>query len=231
MRVVKILFALFSWLLVFLGVSIILWLLIIPWYRANRAVYGMGLVVPESKPPLVPTFPFASLWESSSSSSSQKLADFFLTIDKLGIKNARVTAEVDPSDRESALPLLKRSTIHLKGSASPGQWGNVIILGHSSLPFLFDENNYQTIFSSLPELSKEDIVELRFAGEDFYYKVEEKRLVGSQKDLKSVPVGPGRKLTLVTCFPPGLTSKRLLVIAKLHSFNEAYFSLEENRFR
>lgn len=247
----KVFYTLFSWLAVFAGTSLLLWFFLIPWYRADRHVYGKEIITPLGKPSAtanIPTtdpwekvtedlttvkqevkmesFPFARLWERDG--EPERLWPFLLTIESLGIEKAKVTAAVDPKSTAAAL-FLEQSLIHLKDSAYPGEEGNAVILGHSSLPLLFRGNNYKTIFANLSELAEGEVVKIIARGEELSFRVEEKRLISPTKDPRELSVGSGKTLTLVTCFPPGLTRQRLVVILRLQAIRQLYPSLEKNK--
>src|SRR3989344_3279443 len=115
---------------------------------------------------------------------------FSLTIPKLKIANELVN--VDSNDLSSGL-------IHLPGASLPGEKGNVFISGHSALSRIFSLKN--AVFASLP---------------NFKYQVVETKLI-DPKDTSVInpPDNKGRYITLMTCYPPGLNFKRLIVLGKM----------------
>jgi sortase A len=40
--------------------------------------------------------------------------------------------------------------------SAPGEYGNIVIFGHSTLPQLYNPKDYKTIFTYLPSLEKKD---------------------------------------------------------------------------
>jgi len=126
--------------------------------------------------------------------------EFKLTVPKLDIENVDVF--VDSNDLDKGLA-------HLPGSALPGEKGNVFISGHSSV--LFSNN-----FSKLSKLKMGDEIKVRIGEANFTYKVLDTKIV-DQTDVSVIvqPEGEGRYLTLMTCVPPGLNIKRLVVLANL----------------
>lgn len=105
---------------------------------------------------------------------------------------------------------------HLPGSALPGEKGNVFISGHSSLPQFFRTDNYKAIFSKLPEVKKGDIIIVDTGGQKFEYVVSGLKIVDPKETwVINPPEKQGRYLSLMTCVPPGLQLKRLIVLAKL----------------
>lgn len=106
---------------------------------------------------------------------------------------------------------------HLPGSVFPGERGNIFITGHSSLdnPVLAKKFAY---FIHLQDLKKGDEVILSALGQQYKYLVEGMRIV-DPKDISVVnpPDNNGRYLTLMTCVPPGFSTRRLIVLAKIRS--------------
>lgn len=133
---------------------------------------------------------------------------FFLSIPKLRIEKARVktdTREPDPRDFLG----------HFLGSALPGEEGVVFIYGHSTFPWLFDPEDYLTIFSTLPKLENGDKITLSYNDNSWEYVVEGfKTLDPGKVDLSSFQDSNSR-LILMTCVPPGTRLKRFLVFASL----------------
>ncbi|MBM3208864.1 sortase [Candidatus Shapirobacteria bacterium] len=147
-------------------------------------------------------FPSASKPEGRPS----KITHYTISIPKLGIENAVV--EISSLD-------IKKSLIQYPGTANPGQPGNAIIFGHSTLPFLFNPQNYITIFSTLPNLKAGDEVLANFDGIIYRYRVEE--MVETKPEDISVLEQryDDSYLTLITCVPPGSYLRRLIVRARL----------------
>ena len=133
--------------------------------------------------------------------------EFSLSLPGLKIEEARVF--VDSNDLSKALA-------HLPGSALPGERGNVFISGHSAIPIAYNGNrNYGAIFANLTNLKKGDLIKVS-AGGEYEYKVESIKAV-DPKDLSVIkpPDPTGRYITLMTCVPPGLNTKRLVVLGKM----------------
>lgn len=133
--------------------------------------------------------------------------NFTVTIPSIGLISADVT--VDSNDLENNLS-------HLPGSALPGEKGNVFISGHSSLPQFFRQGNYKAIFSKLPDIKKGDAINIEAGGQKYQYVVKGLNIV-DPKDMSVInpPNSTGRYLSLMTCVPPGLYLKRLIVLAEL----------------
>lgn len=133
--------------------------------------------------------------------------EFKLSIPSLKLENINVM--VDTNEFEQNLS-------HLPGSALPGEKGNVFIAGHSSLPQFFRPGNFKAIFANLPNIKKGESIILEAGGQRFEYIVESLKIVDPKEVwVINPPDNEGRYLSLMTCVPPGLYLKRLIVLARL----------------
>jgi len=131
---------------------------------------------------------------------------YTLSIPKLKINNATVTISGDD---------LGVSLVHYGGTPLPGQFGNGVVFGHSTLPQFYNPANYKTIFSLLPSLEIGDVVNVQYDGVEYIYKVFDK-LVVEPTDLTPLAQRfDDSYMTLVTCVPPGTYWKRLNVKMRL----------------
>ncbi|MBI2040198.1 class E sortase [Candidatus Microgenomates bacterium] len=131
--------------------------------------------------------------------------EFSLTVPRLKIENVGVL--VDSND-------LSKKLAHLSGSALPGEKGNVFISGHSALSQFFSMK--KAVFSNLSDLKKGDQVSISAGGIEFTYQVLSVKIVDpSDVSVIAPPDTSGRYLSLMTCVPPGLNTKRLVVLAKM----------------
>lgn len=140
------------------------------------------------------------------SQNKAKITDYALSIPRLKIDEAHVKIGGEE---------LKKSLIQWGGSAVPGELGNTVIFGHSSLPQFFNPQNYLSIFALLPELKIGDEIFLNYDGITYRYKVIETKTV-EPEDLSVLEQKyDNAYLTLITCVPPGTYWKRLVVKARL----------------
>lgn len=110
---------------------------------------------------------------------------------------------------------LSKGLIHLPGSALPGEKGNAFISGHSALPQLAPPGT-KIIFSKLQKLKNDDSIILSASGSKFVYKVVSIKIIRpTDTSVILPPDSIGRYVTLMTCVPPGLNTKRLIILAKL----------------
>lgn len=132
-------------------------------------------------------------------------SSYTLSIPKLRIENANVI--VGGED-------LSKSLIHFTGP-QPGDYGNPVIFGHSTIPWLYNPKDYKTIFSKLPDLEKGDKILVTSDNITYTYQVTDMK-VTSADDLSVLEQNyDASYITLVTCVPPGTYLKRLVVKGKL----------------
>lgn len=139
-------------------------------------------------------------------SSDIKVDHYFLSIPKLNIKDALVKVNGDD---------LKKSLIHFQAQSLPGEYGTVIIFGHSTLPALYNPKDYTTIFTYLPSLDKGDKIIIKVDQAEYEYEIYEMFVVEPEEVSVLKQQKDGVYLTLITCVPPGTYWKRLVVKAKL----------------
>jgi len=151
----------------------------------------------------------SNLWfPQQATSGKTQLIDstYTLSINTLGIDGALV--KNDHND-------LKQSLIHYPGTAMPGDLGNTVIFGHSVLPQFFNPENYISIFSTLHTLVEGDTIELVYDGATYTYQIYDMYEV-MPDDLSPLAQSfDARRLTLITCTPPGTYLRRLIVRAEL----------------
>lgn len=155
-------------------------------------------------------FTQAHLWFPGKSDEGQKLVtgirEYTLTIPKLNITKARVVVGGDD---------LTKSLIHYIPRSMPGEFGNVSIFGHSTLPQLYNEKDYKTIFTYLPSLQKGDSILIDVGDLEYEYEIYDMFVVSPDKVSVLDQQYDGSYLTLITCVPPGTFWKRLVIKAKL----------------
>lgn len=139
--------------------------------------------------------------------------EFSVVIPKIAAV-APVFANIDSQDPAKFLPVLRKGVAHAQGSVLPGQTGNVYLFAHSTDAF-YNVGRYNAVFYLLGKLSKGDEIFLYFKGEKIRYTVTEVKVVDA-KDVKYLGKydSSNNTLTLQTCYPPGTTLKRLVILAK-----------------
>jgi sortase A len=139
---------------------------------------------------------------------------FTLSIPQLTIDKALVTTDVISDNEDIYQPVLLKSLAHYKGTAYPGEPGNVVVYGHSILPAFYNPKNYLSIFSKLDTLSAKDTVTVTWGRNAYTYAIEGMEVV-KPSDTRVLQYNNGKTLTLITCAPPGFTTNRLLVFTRL----------------
>jgi len=139
-----------------------------------------------------------------------------LTISDLQINNINLVPNVNSYDENVYNAVLKNGLAHFKGTPLPGDGGNSFIYGHSSVVSFFNinPNNPEVIFSKLENAEVGQKVEIVKDGANLVYTIRQKKIVepddtsilNAQQDKETV--------TLMTCWPLGIGTKRLVVIAE-----------------
>lgn len=138
--------------------------------------------------------------------------DFGIMIPRIRA-NAKVIKNVDPFISAEYQVALTRGVAHAKGSALPGQPGNIFIFSHSSVDFL-NASKYNSIFYLLTKLEKDDSIKLFYEDKEYDYLVIEKTIVNAD-EIEYLTLEPTKEetLTLMTCWPAGTSLKRLIIQA------------------
>jgi LPXTG-site transpeptidase (sortase) family protein len=137
---------------------------------------------------------------------------FGLIIPKIGA-NVEIFPNVDAANPQIYLPVLQKGVAHAAGTVFPGVSGNIYLFAHSTDAF-WNVGRYNAVFYLLNKLEKGDEIDIFSNGVRHIYKVTEKKIVNpSEVEYLTKPL-PYEQLTLQTCWPPGTTLKRLIVIAK-----------------
>ncbi|MCS6956403.1 MAG: sortase, partial [Patescibacteria group bacterium] len=155
-------------------------------------------------------FTQASIWFPSIGNNrlttTFSVKEYYLSIPKLNINEAKVIVGAED---------LSTSLVHYLPESLPGEYGNVVILGHSTLPQLYNVKDYKTIFTFLPSLEKGDIIKIKINDIEYQYVVYDMFIVNPEETSVLKQQKDGSYLTLITCVPPGTYLRRLVVKAKL----------------
>ena len=101
---------------------------------------------------------------------------------------------------------LKQGAGHHIGSANPGESDNCIISAHNDI--------FGEIFRDLPGLDLRDEVSVHTASHVYRYVVTQKRVI-EPSDVSVMFPTSGPVLTLISCYPYGIDTHRIVVIAEL----------------
>ena len=138
--------------------------------------------------------------------------DFSITIPKIGA-SAKIYPNVDPGNSAEFLPVLQKGIAHAKGSVFPGFSGNVYLFAHSTDNW-WNVGRYNAVFYLLKNLAAGDEIIVFFENRRHDYIVSEVMTTDSS-DITHIarPQTGEEQLVLQTCWPPGTTWKRLVVVA------------------
>lgn len=150
-----------------------------------------------------------SIIEPSSSSEVNQTPT--IIIPKIGVKAPVVYDEPSPYN-EPVQKALERGVIRYWDTSSPGETGNVAILGHSSNNLL-NAGKYKYVFVNLKKLENDDIIYLDYQSKRYAYKVTDKTILPPD-DLSYIRPTDVPSVTLITCDPPGTSQKRLYIRAE-----------------
>lgn len=137
--------------------------------------------------------------------------DFSIVIPKIRA-TAPIFANVDPYSKASYLPVLLKGVAHAKGTSFPDDPGNTYLFAHSTDAF-YNVGRYNAIFYLLGKLQKNDEITVWFEDVEYKYSVDEVKVVPADATKYLSAKSSEKILTLQTCYPPGTTLKRLIVIA------------------
>lgn len=120
------------------------------------------------------------------------------------------SAEVSTVDTD-----LTKHLVNYAGTSIPGQDGNAVIFGHSTLPQLFNSKDYKTIFANAYKLKNGDSIYAIVKGVRYSYRIFKTVIVDPSDTSAFVQDYDNSYLTLVTCTPPGTIWKRLVIKSRL----------------
>lgn len=135
---------------------------------------------------------------------------FSIVIPKINAK-ANIIANVDASNEKEYDQALSEGVAHAKGTYFPGQGKGIFLFAHSTNGS-WNVARYNAVFYLLDKLQSGDQIVIYFADKRYIYKVSETKIV-SPKDTSDFNY-ESETLVLQTCYPPGTSWNRLLVIAK-----------------
>lgn len=154
-------------------------------------------------------------WDYSSKLLSpviENSGEFRIVIPKIDL-SSKVLPNINPYKREDYLNALSRGVAQAKGSALPGESGNMFIFAHSTnSPFI---SYYNAAFYLLNKLTTGDEINISYQGKNYRYEVVNTKIVDPSQVNYLQNKSSDRILTLMTCWPAGTTLKRLLVTSRL----------------
>lgn len=126
---------------------------------------------------------------------------------------SNVIMNVDPYDKAAYKSALKKGVAHAKGSSFPGGRGQIYLFAHST-DSLVNVSRYNAVFYRLKDLYNGDKIIVYYAHRKYEYQVLEVRIVEADDLSWLEEKTSAERLLLQTCYPPGTTQKRLVVLAE-----------------
>ncbi len=143
-----------------------------------------------------------------------KSTDFGIIIEKIDL-NTGVVKDVDITTKEGYWSVLEEQGVaHAKNTKYPGQYGNSYIFAHSTVSPL-DISKYNAVFTLLNKLELGDRITTFFEGTRYDYIVDKIEIVEPTNLEPLTKQYEEPVITLQTCYPPGTSLKRLIVVAKI----------------
>lgn len=137
--------------------------------------------------------------------------DFGIIIPKINA-NVGIIPEIDSQDSAVYQSALTKGVAHAKGTAYPGENNNIFIFAHSGADIL-EANKYNAVFYLLLKLENGDDIFIFYNRQKYHYIVNERKTVNAN-EIQYIGETPEEQLTLMTCWPPGTTMKRLIIFAE-----------------
>ena len=179
-------------------------------YRSSQLTFQKGLASQNGKETTLSGFG-KLIWLNEKGILSPENWDFSLIIPEIGI-NAKVESSVDLANEKNYQAVLKTSVAHAKGTALPGESGTIYIFGHST-DYPWNISRYSAYFYPLRYLEEGEEIIIIYQGKNFLYQVEEKKVAKANELEYLISQEGENRLVLQTCWPPGTTWKRLIVVA------------------
>lgn len=133
-----------------------------------------------------------------------------IIISRLGLRAPLVMAS--GTSQKQLNDSLNQGAILYPGSALPGQNGEVVISGHSSV-FPWVKTQYGQIFTLLDKLQAGDTVSLIYGKHQYDYQINGQEILNPNQVKITETTQPLLKMT--TCWPIGTSAKRLVVYGEL----------------
>lgn len=166
--------------------------------------------------------PYKPMFEVADIQKQQQVAEeaqkwgvdtnFSIVIPKISAAS-KIIPNVNAADEKAYVDALKQGVGHADGTSFPGNGGTIYLFSHSTNSLL-NVARFNAVFYLVKELVPGDEIIIFYTGRKFVYKVSE-TLITAANDTKWLGnQGGEEQLILQTCWPPGTSTKRLIVVAK-----------------
>ena len=137
---------------------------------------------------------------------------FEIRIPDIGV-DSKVFSNIDASNPAEYESVLKEGVAHAYGSVFPGDDGMIYIFGHST-DYAWNVETYNALFYEVKDLQPGADVFLELGDDIFEYRVKEQHVI-QPGDLSFLQQFADQNVLLLqTCYPPGTTWQRLIVVAE-----------------
>ena len=143
---------------------------------------------------------------ASATPTVSRVRYYTLSIPQLNLQD--IPVEINGTD-------LKKNAIQFPGTALPGDYGNTVIFGHSTLPALYKPNDPISLFNPLPKIKVGDAVTIQYDGVTYKYIVRNITEVDPSQIEVLAQRYDKNELTLITCVPLGTYLRRFVARAEL----------------
>ncbi len=135
-----------------------------------------------------------------------KVSFYTISIPSVGMKDEVVEINGDN---------LKEGALQYPGTALPGTFGNTVVFGHSTTPFLYKPHDPLSIFNPLVKAKIGDEIIINYDGITYRYIIRHTAEVDPEKVEVLAQSYDRYELTLVTCTPLGTYLRRFVARAEL----------------
>jgi LPXTG-site transpeptidase (sortase) family protein len=125
---------------------------------------------------------------------------------------SKVIPNVDAGNVNIYLAALKQGVAEAKGLSHPGEIGTTFLFAHS-VGSRVDYARYNAVFYLLDKLTVGDGIEIVYQNKWYKYEITDKEVLDAADTKYLVPQTVSEKLVLQTCYPPGTSWRRLVVVA------------------
>jgi LPXTG-site transpeptidase (sortase) family protein len=126
---------------------------------------------------------------------------------------SKVIGGVNAGKASEYLPALKKGVAEAAGLSHPGQLGTTYLFAHS-VGSRLDFARYNAVFYLLDKMSLGDQIQIVYQNKLFNYEMVQREILSATDTKYLVPQNLAEKLILQTCYPPGTSWKRLIIVAR-----------------
>ena len=126
---------------------------------------------------------------------------------------SNVVGNVDAGNPGEYLPALKKGVAEAADLAHPGVVGTTYLFAHS-VGSRLDFARYNAVFYLLDKLGIGDEIQIVYQDSLYRYEVTQREILSAADTKYLVPQNLSEILVLQTCYPPGTSWKRLVVVAR-----------------